>query len=57
MMYRKLPLFSVALLSAAFFWACNDEPDPKTMAKTDAPAKVETPKPEHAKLKAKVRVL
>ncbi len=44
-----------AALCAAFFWACNDEPDPKTMAKTDAPAKVETVKPEHAKLKAKVR--
>lgn len=43
-----------AALCAAFFWACNDEPDPKTMAKTEGPAKVE-PKQEHAKLKAKVR--
>ena len=50
---NSLSLISAAALCAALFWACNDEPDPKTMAKSEAPA--EAPKPEHAKLKAKVR--
>lgn len=50
---NRLSLLSAAALCAALFWACNDEPDPKTMAKSDAPAAA--PKQEHAKLKAKVR--
>ena len=51
--FNRLPLISAAALCAALFWACNDEPDPKTMA-NQAPAKADAPK-EHAKLKAKVR--
>lgn len=53
MMYRKLPLFSVALLSAAFFWACKEDPNPRTMAQTEA--QDDSARQAHAKLKAKVR--
>ena len=49
---KSLFLSSMAVLSAVAFWACKDEPDPRTMAKSDAPA-VETATP--SKLKAKVR--
>lgn len=56
MTYRKLPLFSVVLLSAAAFWACKEDPNPRTMADQAAPAKVESAKAEApSKLKAKVR--
>ena len=53
MMYRKLPLISVALLSAAFFWACKEDPNPRTMAQTEA--QDDSARQAHAKLKAKVR--
>ena len=48
-------MISVVLLSVAVFWACKDEPDPRTMADQAAPATAKTAEVSHSKLKAKVR--
>lgn len=50
----KRSLCLVAALSATVFWACKDEPDPRTVAQ-DQPAEASEASEAHSKIKAKVR--